>query len=96
MIPETIEDLEKIEWCFIYHIGGLYILHGYYEGEIHIFYTNEIYCISSIPNKYRTLDICLIKELNNYCQKDLPIFESVEDFVKYINRNKIINSIIND
>ena len=97
MIPETIEDLEKIEWCFIYYnIGELYVLNGYYEGEIHSYYTNEMYRISSIQNKHLLLDVKIITELNNYWEKDLPIFESVDDFVKYINRNKIINSIIND
>ena len=55
-----------------------------------------MYRISSIPNKHLLLDVKIITELNNYWEKDLPIFETVEDFVKYINRNKIINSIIND
>jgi hypothetical protein len=96
MIPETIEDLEKIEWCFIYHIGGLYVLYGYYEGEIHSYYTNEMYRVSYIPYKHLLLDVKIITELNNYWEKDLPYFDSVADFVKYINRNKIINSIIND
>jgi len=96
MIPETIEDLEKIEWSFVYTLGSLYILCGYYEGEIHHYFTNEMYLVSSVPGKYLTLANDLISELNNYWEKDLPFFDSVDLFVKYINRNKIINSIIND
>jgi hypothetical protein len=96
MIPKTIEDLEKIEWSFVYTLSNTYILCGYYEGEIHYYFTNEMYLVSSVPGNYLALANNLIKELNNYWEKDLPFFDSVDLFVKYINRNKIINSILDD
>ena len=96
MIPETIEDLEKIEWSFVYTLGSSYILCGHYEGEIHHYFTSELYLVSSVSNKSLTLENNLIRELNNYWEKDLPFFDSVDLFVKYINRNKIINSILDD
>jgi hypothetical protein len=97
MIPETIEDLEKIEWSgYVEITKGSKILLGYYNGEVHMYYPNEMYTISSVPGKYLTLGHDIILELNNYWEKDLLFFESVQYFVKYTNRNKIINNIIYD
>jgi len=98
MIPETIEDLEKIEWAFIIYTSNinLYVLCGHYEGELHKYFNNEMYTISSIPGKFFTLDTNIIRELNTLCKKDLPFFDTIEEFIKYINRNKIIDNLIND
>lgn len=94
MIPETIKDLEKIEWGgYIEITKGARVLLGNYDDEIHMYYPNEMYIVSSIPEKYLTLPNDLIKELNNYMEKDFPIFEDRIFYVKYINRNKIINTI---
>ena len=106
MILGTKKEWEGIKWNKIKWSGFTnsltkinninIMLLGYYAKKTYIYYSTEIYIISQNKAIYFILTKEIIEELSCFLKKDLPTFDSIENFAIYNNRNNIINYIIND
>lgn len=94
MLLDSEESIDKVDW-FISKMDNQ--IYGLYRGFIlYSFYYDNMYMIEYTDRSYKS-KYTLNDELFNYLkQKKLIEYGSVNQYLKIYNRQKIINSIIND
>lgn len=96
MLLDSEENINKVDWFISKKDGcihGLYKEHILYDFHEEYNKNYRIYYIDSKNYNFSELNNNLIKIIK---QKKLTEYDSVNQYIKIYNRNKIINNLIND